>query len=265
MGPLELSLFGGFCLTLGGRPLGAFISDKGRALLAYLVIEYDRPHRRAELAALLWPGKPEGASRANLRQTLHRLHEALGLSDLGSPYLLASHHDVQFNRDCDCRVDTVEVKRSFAACLQHRHLGGVPLCPECIERLQAAAGLYRGDLLAGFSLPGCTHFEWWLTCKQEEDHQRAIEIIKRLVFHFEGEKDYLRAIQYAQHAIEIEPWSEYFHRRKMVLLARAGQRIAALRQYAVLRKILSEELNVEPGVETTDLYQQIWAGTLTAG
>ena len=56
-------------VTLDGAPVTGFESDKVRALLAYLAVESDRPHRRETLAGLLWPEQPENAARLSLRQT----------------------------------------------------------------------------------------------------------------------------------------------------------------------------------------------------
>ena len=55
MPQLSISLLGPFQVTLDGQPVTAFDSDKGRALLATLAVEADRPHRRESLATLFWP------------------------------------------------------------------------------------------------------------------------------------------------------------------------------------------------------------------
>jgi DNA-binding SARP family transcriptional activator len=41
----------------------------------------------------------------------------------------------------------------------------------------------------------------------------------------------------------------------MRVLARKGQRSAALAQYERCRQVLADELGVEPSIETTALYQ----------
>jgi hypothetical protein len=51
----------------------------------------------------------------------------------------------------------------------------------------------------------------------------------------------------------------------MLLLARDGQRSAALAQYETCRQVLAEELGVEPGAETLALYERIRAGDLSKG
>ncbi|MBE2201907.1 MAG: AAA family ATPase [Anaerolinea sp.] len=48
----------------------------------------------------------------------------------------------------------------------------------------------------------------------------------------------------------------------MWLLARQGQRSAALAQYEACREILARELNLEPAVETAVLYERIRAGDI---
>ena len=83
-----------------------------------------------------------------------------------------------------------------------------------MKNVLAAVDLYHGDVLAGFSLPGCSEFEWWLTCRQEEYHARVISLLKGLVVYHELEQNYIGAIYYAQKAIELEPWSEYLHCKK---------------------------------------------------
>ena len=74
---LSLSLLGTYGVTLHGAPAAGIESDRVRALLAYLAVESDRPHRRQVLAALLWPDRPESRARGNLRQALYNLRRAL--------------------------------------------------------------------------------------------------------------------------------------------------------------------------------------------
>ena len=51
----------------------------------------------------------------------------------------------------------------------------------------------------------------------------------------------------------------------MQLLARSGQRNAALAQYESCRQALNEELGVEPAAETTELYERIRLATRGPG
>jgi len=52
---LTLRVLGLLQVAGAGTPLSTLESDRARALLAYLAVEADRPHRRETLIGLLWP------------------------------------------------------------------------------------------------------------------------------------------------------------------------------------------------------------------
>ena len=101
MARLWLSLLGSFEAMLGNKPLTAFSSDKVRALLAYLAVGEDRPHRRETLAGLLWPNRPDTVARTYLRNALVSLRTAIGDRDAAPPFLLVTRQTIQFNRASD--------------------------------------------------------------------------------------------------------------------------------------------------------------------
>jgi two-component SAPR family response regulator len=74
----HLHCLGSFQAILADRPLGGFHSVKVQAMLAYLVLEADRPHPRETLATLLWPLDQETSARNSLRQALYELRKLLG-------------------------------------------------------------------------------------------------------------------------------------------------------------------------------------------
>ena len=75
-GRRELRLLGPPAARRGGTPL-RLRTRKALALLAYLAAE-GGTHRRAELAALLWPESGEKRARTTLRSALADLRGALG-------------------------------------------------------------------------------------------------------------------------------------------------------------------------------------------
>ena len=99
MAQLSIMLLGGFDVTLDGKPVTYFASNKVRALLAYLATETDRAHSREKLAALLWPDMPDKEARNNLRYALSNLRKSI--NDLNSikPVLCISWQTIQLNLD----------------------------------------------------------------------------------------------------------------------------------------------------------------------
>src|SRR5690606_5173921 len=71
--------------------------------------------------------------------------------------------------------------------------------------------------------------------------------------------DFGRAIEVARRWLSLDPLHEPAHRELMLLYAWSGQQTAALRQYQECRRILADELGVEPESDTDELYQAIRA------
>jgi DNA-binding SARP family transcriptional activator/predicted ATPase len=243
MARLALALLGPVAVTLDREPVTGFESDKVRALLAYLAVKADRPHRREVLAGLLWPEWPDQAARANLRNTLANLRQAIGDGHAHPPFLLITRETIQFNRASDYALDLAGL-----AALSGR---------ETTDQLEAAVALYRGPFLEGFSLKDCLAFEDWSLLVRERLQRQVLTALARLAEAYEERDDVERACNCARRQVELEPWHEEAHRRLMRLLALRGQRSAALAQYEACRRILKEELDVEPAGETTALYERI--------
>lgn len=261
MSHLAIFLLGSFRVTLDDVPLTSFATDKVRALLAYLAVEANRPHRRDTLLDLLWPDCPPAAAHNNLRQTLYQLRHNLAGSQGPDPHLLVTAKEVQFDPAGDYWLDVAEYETCYSVSRTH-HPPSQTLCPACLARLGRAVALYRGDFLAGFSLPNCPRFEWWQLLTQEACHRQALEALALLVNSYEAQQDYDRVCRYASRQIELEPWRESAYRRCMRVLALSGQRGEALRQYDICREQLAREMGIEPSAETTRLYQQIRARSL---
>lgn len=258
---LMVSLFGSYRAVLDGSPLNAFETNKTRALLAFLMVESDRPHRREALAALFWSESPESAARNNLRQTLYRLRQVIADQEASPPHLFVTSNEIQFDTASDYWLDVAAFSALLAASQRH-HPHNPALCEECVGRLRTAIGLYQGDFLSGFSLSNCPQFDWWMLRKQEEYHRKAIDSLARVGKFYASRRNYIQAGEFAQKEIDLEPWREAAHRRLMRALALSGQRTVALRQYQVCREILSRELGIEPSLETRRLYEQIRNGKI---
>jgi DNA-binding SARP family transcriptional activator len=262
MSHLAIALLGSFRVTLDDVPLISFATDKVRALLAFLAVEANRPHRREALIDLLWPDRPSAAARNNLRQALYQLRHTLATSPDPTPHLLVTAKEVQFDPASDHWLDVAQFERCLSTSRAHHHPPDQILCPDCLARLETAVALYRGDFLAGFSLAHCPRLDWWQLTTQEACYRQALEALTWLAGYYEAQMDYTRVSSYARNKIELEPWCESAHRRCMRALALNGQRGEALRQYEICREQLVREMGVEPSAETTRLYQQIRARAL---
>ncbi|MBN1810736.1 MAG: tetratricopeptide repeat protein [Anaerolineae bacterium] len=263
MAHLSISLLGALQISCDGEPVTDFATDKARALLAFLTVEADRPHRRDTLAGLLWPDQPQEKARQSLRQALSDARKAIGDCD-DEPFLLVSRETIQFNTDCDHWLDVTAFGDLVKDCETHRHrrLGA---CLPCIRRLERMIDLYQGPFLEQFFLSDSNGFEEWAMLRREWLQREVTEALSHLADHCERRSDYKRAQQYVRRQVLLEPWREEAHRQLMRLLVLDGQRSAALAQYETCRRALATEMGVEPTAETQALYEQIREGEASVG
>ena len=124
---------------------------------------------------------------------------------------------------------------------------------DTVADLEAAAALYRGEFLAGFGLPECQAFEEWLLLKREELQQATLEGLHTLAAAHLAAGDWRAAERHARRQLALDPWREEAHRQVMRALSGGGQRGAALAQFEACRRLLQEELGVEPDAATIAL------------
>jgi DNA-binding SARP family transcriptional activator/predicted ATPase len=251
---LAIRVLGPFEVSLDGEPVTHFETLKTRALLAYLATRSDQPHRREFLSEMLWPDRPQGATRANLRHTLRSLRLAIGDYEAQTPFLRVTRETIQLSPDGDSWVDV----RAFAESLAG--LQGIG-CPEP-GQLERAIGLVRGAFLEGVSLADSAVFEEWAALKREQVRRNALNVLARLAEHHEQRGEYEQALPHAWRQVDLEPWDETAHQQVMRLLARSGHRAQALAQYETLCRLLADELGAEPMAETRMLFAAICSGEL---
>ena len=261
MAHLVISALGPLQVTLDGRLVIDFESNKVRALLAYLAVESDRPHSRDALMALLWPGQPDRAARNNLRHVLPNLRQVIGDATAQPPFLSITRDSVQFNPNSDYSLDIAAFNALLVACEQHAHRHAES-CQSCMKRLRQAVELYRGDFMQQFFLSDSPEFEEWAVLQRERLRRQALDALYRLTSYHERRGEHRQALQYAMRQLELDPWREEAHRQAMHALASSGERSTALAQYETCRRTLARELGVEPAQETLALYEQIKSGTL---
>jgi TolB-like protein/two-component SAPR family response regulator len=239
MRSLRLSLLGGFqAHDAEGRRI-PISGNKVILLLAYLALRAGEPQTREKLMALLWGERGESQARGSLRQALWTLRRALkGLE----PSALIVDKEVLALDPLAAEIDTL----TFASLIEE----GSP------EALQAAIGLYRGQLLEGVRARDRS-IEDVLADERRRLHELAIEADVKLLEHWSGEGADEKATAAAKHLLTLDPMDETAHRALMRNYADKGQLSLARAQYDTCRTVLRRELEVDPQPETERLFEQI--------
>ena len=239
---MAIRLLGSPEVVVAGRPLEVD-TRKAVAILAVLATD-GRAYGREELASLLWPDSDEASARGALRRTLSVLRGAAGPEvlrvDRRQVALVAGQYE----------VDVAQLEALGASGNQ--------------SDLAAAADLARGPFLAGFTLRDSPEFDDWRAARAVAVERTVGRVLDRLTDALEAQGDLIGAIAAAGRRIDHDPLDESAHVRRMELLAAAGDRAAAVRQYRACVAVLERELGVEPLPETTARYEAIRDGQIPA-
>ncbi len=239
MRELRLTTLGHVTVTRDGENIGGKVPAKALALLIYLAVTA-RPHSREHLANLLWGEENETKAQASLRKALSTL------KPIADEFLILEKATVAFDRARGFWLDVDELVR------ETRNENQAPT-----SRFSFLASLYRGDFLQTLTIKNAPDFEVWVLEQREKYRARAAEMFQRDVHEnitVGNERD---ALGMLNQLIALDAWNENAHQQKMCILAHLGKRKDALAQYQALKKILRDDLDIEPSLETTALFEKI--------
>jgi predicted ATPase/DNA-binding SARP family transcriptional activator len=250
---LEIRAFGGLTIRRGGQLTTERSPRKVNALLLYLACSRCA-YPREVLAELFWPDRPRDQSLANLRAALNSLRQYL------APYVNITRQTVAMNPESSFWLDVAELEsRLEDADVQWAQVSGTPTTRA--TRLERALDLYQGDFLEGFYIDSLG-FEDWALLERERLRFRVMEAFDALIACYASYDEYATGIEQATRLLQLDTLREKTHRQLMMLLARSGQRSAALAQYETCKRLLDAELGVNPTPDTTELYEQIRDGVI---
>jgi DNA-binding SARP family transcriptional activator/tetratricopeptide (TPR) repeat protein len=248
--PLHVTLAGQLTVAADGQTLRAarLAGRQGRVILAYLVARHDRPVPSEELAEALWGTMLPATWKPALRGTVSKVRSflaALGLP--AADMLTASSGSYLLTLPRDATVD-VELAASQADAAARALAAGD--LGRALEAAAAARAIAAEPLLAG--MEGA-----WVEQQRALLRDTLVRSLEVLVdARLAGGHGRL-AIQPARELVGLEPFRESAHLRLLRALAAAGDRAEALRAYEGFRRLLAEELGVEPSAELKAAYLEL--------
>ena len=249
-------------LTFDLRVLGAPVLCRGEeavrlgrkkalGLLAYMAFG-KRPCSRDTLAALFWPDHDQAHARGSLRRLLSQLRRQLGEALIPTEEERVGPLNMEL-----MRVDIEEFQALLARARVRARTHEREPGEDVRELLERAAGLYRGEFLAGFSLGGCGEFSDWQFLQAEYLRRELCMALTNLVEICEAAGESDEAITFARRLVSEDSLNEEAHCALMRLYAASGRREEALHQYRLCAGLLEKELQLEPEETTTELYEAI--------
>lgn len=254
---LRIFTFGRFALSLQGRDLavGGWQRKKALDLLKYLATRPGRAVHRERLIALLWPEADESRGWQRLKVTMHFLRRQLRAAGLRQSVVETVGMAYVLRREA-VWVDAVEFGRLVA---EGRALQQRQSWVEAVDRYRQARRLYRGDYMEEDLYAG------WCDEERERLRESYLEMLGDLAESYGALGRFAEAVETCRRALVQEPCDESLHRALMRYLLRQGRPDRALAQFERCRRLLAQELDVEPTPETQRLHRQILEAGEDAG
>ena len=247
---VRVGLAGQLLLTAGDRTLDeeALGGRRGRVLFAYLVAERNHPATREELADVLWGEQLPPTWQPALRTVLSTIRAALTAAGLpGAETLTGAAGRYQLVLPPGTEVDVEAAERDVVAARRLLAAGEPARAAEHADAARAVA--------ARSFLPGAEG-EWVdrLRSRFASVLVSALELASESLV---ATGDGAAAVRPAEEAVALEPFRESAHLRLMLAHAAAGNRGKALRAYERFRKLLAEELGVDPSPQLAGAYLEL--------
>jgi DNA-binding SARP family transcriptional activator len=245
---LVIRMLGGFALRRGSWDVEDAAWDRrvAQRLVQYLLIQRGSFVPDDLLLEAFWPDAAQESARRSLKVAASCARAVLDVPDAPSVIVSAQRTLGLRLRDGDSvDVDLFE------------HAAGAGLAAQGAERrrlLERAAALWTGE-----PLPAERYTDWAIAWR-ENLVARYADVLRGLVAACHEDGDHAASVQAARSLVEVDPLDESAQRALITAYARSGRRAHALRQYLVCRRLLVDELGMEPGQETADLQRRVLAG-----
>jgi DNA-binding SARP family transcriptional activator len=216
-------LLDAFEVVCDGRPVP--LPTIAQRLVAFVAL-HERPVERAYVAGMLWLDTPDQRAAGNLRTALWRVQSrAPGLLD-------ASSHRLRLEPG-------VRVDLRVAEQIARLTLAGAD-APRDVEP-------FTGDLLPDW------YDDDWLLLERERFRQLRLRALDALCERHLRDGRHGRALEAGLLSLAGEPLRESAHRALIRVHLAEGNAVEALRQYHLCRRLLHDQLGIEPTRELLEL------------
>ncbi len=237
----RVELLGRIAVLSDERASGGLPGRRAELVFAYLAAEHHRVVTHDELADALWPDTLPNSWAAALRGVITEVRRYLEEAGLGgNGVLVTARRGYRVQLPADVVVDVDEARDGLARARVLLDAG---------DGVQAAKFAGRSAALARLPFLPNHDGEWVDGIRRELEsiHGRALDVEAR---GHRAAGDLAAAATAAERLVWADPFNEAAHQLRIRILAEVGDRAGAIRAYDHCRKVLAEELGVEPSPET---------------
>lgn len=250
---LRIRLLGAFQIWRGDLLVGnnEWPNQKTKDLCKVLLTERGHAIPQDRLMDLLWPDLAPASAANSLRVSISHLRRLLQPDLVRGPDSIFIHtrdEGYSFQVAPDCWIDVDAFLRGAAQGQAHERKAD---WGAATTAYQGAVALYLGAYLEE------NPYDDWAIGPRESLREAHLDLLSRLAECLSRLGHYRQALTACQKALSIDAMRESLYRQMMRYHYRLGQRDQALRAFERCRKVLVEELGVDPMPQTLALYTAI--------
>jgi DNA-binding SARP family transcriptional activator len=247
--PVWLGVLGPLQVVADGAQEPPLVSaGRLRALLAVLLWRANQPVPVDELSELVWDGAPPAGASAAVRALVLRLRRALGQQAGARIRTRAPGYLIEVSED------ELDAAQFAALCRDTASAVRAGSWAEAALTATAALKLWRGTPLADLR---CQAVQDSWAPHLEQDRLQVLEWRIEADLRL-GRED--RVVSELRDLVALHPLRERFHAQLMLALAGLGRQAEALEAYQGARRVLIDQLGIEPGPELRALQDRVLRG-----
>ena len=241
---MDFGLLGPLIVRAGARQV-TISAPRQRVLLAALPLSAGQVMSVDALAEVLWDGHPPAGARGALHSAIQRLRSTLGPAGAGLVDTRPPGYLIQLGQS------ELDVRQFCALAEKGQAAAETGYWAQAASLLREALALWRGEPLADVPFQLLRDRE---LPQLEDQRQRVLSLRIDADLHL-GRHD--EVVAELRPLVAAEPLQEHFHAQLMLGLYQGGRQADALAAYQDVRRILADELGVDPGPQLRLLHQRI--------
>ncbi|MBA3352217.1 MAG: tetratricopeptide repeat protein [Blastocatellia bacterium] len=226
----------------------AWTTRRARDIFCYIATSKHRRVPKDVVIEAFWRDDDPATVEKNFHPTISHVRKALNSRQaFKQNFVVFRDGAYQLNPEPSYSIDAEEFEHFIAEAEKAKREKDIS---RFRENLEAAHALYRGEFMTGV-------YDEWAEERRVFYSEQAIRVASALAKLSLAEKRWADALKFAGEVLRGDPYREDMHRLSMKVLAAQGKRAAVQKHFESMKKLLSEELGIEPSAETRRLLKDL--------
>ena len=235
---LKIYGFGRFLIKDGTKEKKSedWTSDKALKMFKYFLLNREKEIYNEELVEVFWPEIDPDTGKKRLYNTIYLIRKNLGIKDI----VINKTSCYKFNESYSCWLDW----EHFLDIYNNKE-------EATIKDLKNALELYKGDLMPDL------RYESWIEDTRTNLKEKYLDIVYILSEKLYNNNEYMEAKLYLKKGIDEKTYREEYYNLAMKILAKTGRIYEAISLFVEYRKLIKNDLGIEPGTDIIKTYNKI--------